>query len=136
MRINADLRETPSRARKPLFTRTFLGSLRRKALRRRVWHSALDKVERGIITLSIRLIDSVQSATLGIEIVKITKKLRDALRSPFITYLETQSLIEAKKIANQAVEFGNTKAREWIYDFGFTRYLTLLNYNKPAGWTP
>ena len=136
MRINADLRETPSRERKTLFTRSFLGSLRRKALQKRVWYSALDKVERGIITLSIRLIDSVQSATLGIEIVKITKKLRDALKSPFIRYLETFSLKEAKKIADQAIGFGNTKARDWVYDFGFTRYLTLINHNKPTGWGP
>lgn len=136
MRIYAGSRETPPRARNVMFTRTFLGSLRRKALRRRVWHSALDKVERGIVTLSIRLIDSVKSETLGIEIVKITKKLRDALRSPFVTYLESFSLKEAMKIADQAVEFGNTEAREWVYDFGFTRYLTLLNYNKPTGWGP
>ena len=74
MRINANPEDTPGGERKPLFTRSFLGGLRRKALQKRVWYSALDKVERGIITLSIRLIDSVQSATLGIEIVKITKK--------------------------------------------------------------
>jgi len=121
---------------KPLFTRSFLGGLRRKSLQKRVWYSALDKVERGIITLSIRLIDAVQSETLGIEIVKITKKLRDALRSPFVTYLETFSLKEALKIADQAAEFGNKKAQEWVYDFGFTRYLTLLNHNKPTGWGP
>lgn len=136
MRINTDLRETPAGARKTLFTRTFLVKLRRKALRRRVWHSALDKIERGILTLSIKLVDTIQSEILGIEIVKITKKLKDALKSPFVTYFETFGLGEAKKIANQAVKFGNTEAREWIYDFGFTRYLTLINYNKSPGWSP
>jgi len=136
LRIKANPEGTPDGGRKTLFTRSFLGGLRRKALQKRVWYSALDKVERGIITLSIRLIDAVQSETLGIEIVKISKKLKDALKSPFLTYLETFSLKEAMKIADQAIGFGNTKAREWVYDFGFARYLTLLNHNKPTGWGP
>jgi len=136
MRINVQTGESPGGGHKTLFTSSFLGGLRKKALQRRVWYSALDKVERGIITLSIRLIDSVQSATLGIEIVKITKKLKDALKNPFITYMETFSLQEAMKIADQALRFGNPKAQEWVYDFGFARYLALINYNKPMEWSP
>jgi len=71
-----------------LYTREFLVEIRRKALRRDVWFKALDRVERGILSLTARVVDRVKSVALGVELVKMIKKLRDALRSGFVRRME------------------------------------------------
>lgn len=117
-----------------MFTRDFLAGVRRKALRRKVWYNALDRVERGILSLTSQLVDRVESRVLGVEIVKILAKLRDAMKSDFVRLVEGYGVKMAKKISVQALEWGNMLAEAWSYDFGFARYLALLNANKPSGW--
>jgi len=117
-----------------MFTRSFLVEVRRKALRRGVWFKALDRVERGILSLAARVVDRVESAVLGVELVKILRKLRDALKSGFVRRMEEYGLGRARMVARQAVEWGYAAARGWASDLGFVRYLTIIDVNKPAGW--
>jgi len=117
-----------------MFTRDFLEGVRRKALRRKVWYSALDGVERGILSLTSRIVDRVESRVLGVEIVKILAKLRDAMKSDFVRLVEGYGVGTAKKLSVQASEWGNMLADAWSYDLGFARYLALLDTNKPSGW--
>jgi len=58
-----------------MFTSSFLSDMRRKALRKGVWYKALDALERGILSLTSRVIERVESAVLGVELVKIISKL-------------------------------------------------------------
>jgi len=113
-----------------VFTRHYLEGVRRKAIRGKVWYSTLDRVERGILTLSSRTIDCVKSSVLGVILVKIIAKLRDALKSPFLKRAETYGASMVDKISKQAVEWGYTEARSWSMDFGFFRYIALLDFNK------
>ena len=117
-----------------MFTRNFLVGVRRKALRKRVWWMALDRVERAIIDLTIRVVQRVQSETLGEEIVKILKKLKDALKSPFVKLMESYGLETARKLSRQALSWGYRKAEGWTYDFGFVKYLTVIETNNPIGF--
>ena len=117
-----------------MFTRSFLVEVRRKALRRGVWFRALDRVERGILSLAARVVDRVESAVLGVELVKILRKLRDALKSGFVRRMEEYGLRRARMVARRAVEWGYAAARVWASDLGFVRYLTLIDVNKPSGW--
>jgi len=117
-----------------MFTRGFLAGVRRKALRRRVWYSALDRVERGILSLTSRIVDRVESRVLGVMLVKIIVKLKEALKSPFVKRMETYGVDMAGKLAEQAVEWGYGDVRGWVMDMGFSGYLTLLDFNKPSGW--
>ena len=117
-----------------MFDRQFLVECRRRALRKRVWYSALDRVERGILTLASQVTDMVRSTTLGIEIVKILAKLKDALKSGFVRHMESYGLGEARKISAQAVQFGSGRAEAWGHDFGFVRYLAFMDLNRPTGW--
>lgn len=117
-----------------MFTKEFLAGIRRKALRRKVWYSALDRVERGMLSLTSRIVDRVESKVLGVEIVKILAKLRDAMKSDFVRLVESYGVRMAKKLSVQASEWGNMFADVWSYDLGFARYLALLNVNKPSGW--
>ena len=118
----------------PVFTKQFLADVRRKALRRGVWFSALDGVERGILTLTSRLLDEVRSTELCIELVKILAKIRDASKGGFVRRMEEYGLVQARKLAAQAVEWGYTSARAWASSFGFVRYLTLIDVNRPTGF--
>ena len=60
------------------FSGDYLRSVRLAALRRRVWYRVLDRVERGIVDLTIVFVEKVQSQVLAKELVKILAKLRDA----------------------------------------------------------
>jgi len=117
-----------------MFTRKFLVGWRRKALRRRVWYSSLDRVERGILSLAARVVDRVESVVLGVVLVKILGKLRDALKGPFARKMETYGLEKARIISKTAVEWGHSAAVGWAHDFGFIRYLAALELNAPSGW--
>ncbi len=49
---------------KPLRRDTILG-LKTRALRRRVWYRTLDRIERGLVDLTIRWVDKVRNRTMA-----------------------------------------------------------------------
>ena len=117
-----------------MFTGRFLSSVRGKAIRRGVWFRALDSLERGVLTLASRIVDRVESAVLGVEIVKILRKLSDAMKSGFAKRMEEYGFGQALKMSGIAVEWGHAMAVEWSSDLGYVRYLTVLDLNWPAGF--
>jgi len=117
-----------------MFTRDFLVGVRRKALRRKVWYSALDRVERGILSLTSQIVDRVESRVLGVELVKILAKLRDALKGELVRRMEEYGYERAKEIAGTAVEWGNRAAKGWASEITLVRYLSVMDMNKPSGY--
>jgi hypothetical protein len=117
-----------------VFTSSFLEGVRVRALRRGVWYSALDRVDRGILYLTSRVVDEVRSVALGDMIVKILAKLKEALKSGFVRHMESYGSERARAVAGQAVAWGYGAARGWAWDLGFVRYLTLIDVNKPTGF--
>ena len=117
-----------------MFTKEFLSGVRRMALRRRVFFKALDGVERGILSISAKIIDSVKSGVLMIQLVKIISKLRDACKSDFVRHLERYGMERVRVVQSQAAGFGYRGADKLIGDFGFVRYLVFLDFNQPLGW--
>ncbi len=107
-----------------MFTREFIHSMKRKALRRGVWFTALNQLERGILSLTARVVERVVSVKLGIILVKIFSKLRDAFNGAFIKRIEL-GIILARRIAAQAVVWGYHEAERWASDDDFIRYLTV-----------
>jgi hypothetical protein len=119
-----------------LYTREFLLGLRRKAMRRRVWYRCLDGVDRGIFYLVTRVVDRIESEVLGVVVVRMVRKLRDALKSEFARLMESDGFRMARDAAERAVEWGSGVAGEWARDLGYVRYLTALKLNRPSGWGP
>ena len=109
-----------------MFTSEFILSMKRKALRRRVWFCALDHDERCILSLTARLVERVESALLGTILVKILKKLRNALDNQLVKRMEF-GIKRAREIATQAVAWGYDEAEIWASDDDFISYLTLLD---------
>jgi len=117
-----------------MFSRRFLEGVRSKAIRVGVWFTAIDRIERGILALTIRTVDVVRSITLGVEIVKILVKLREALKSGFVRCMNGFGLKRAMKVSRQAVEWGYNAAKDWASDLGFIQYLTMIDVNRPKGF--
>ena len=110
-----------------------LRGIRSIALRKRVWYRALDKVERGIVDLTISVVESVKSLTLVRELAKILAKLREALKSAFTRHVEDYGYRKFVEVVRVAVSFGNGEALRWGSE-QLARLLALNNYNNPVGW--
>ena len=117
-----------------MFTRDFLISVKRKALRKRVWYRSLDGIERGILSLAARVVERVDSEVLGVVLVKIIAKLNDDLKGVFVRRMETFGFRRIKKIIGMAQLWGNDSAGLWGRDVGFVRYLTIMCLNSKAGF--
>lgn len=78
--------------------------------------------------------DGIESAVLGVELMKILVNLRDALKGGFARRMEEYGAFRAKKLVAQAAEWGSGTAREWASDIGLIRYLTLIDMNRPSGF--
>lgn len=117
-----------------MFTKGFLSEVRCSALRKGVWYRALDSVERGILFISAKIIDTVKSDVLNSLLVKIIAKLRDFFKSGFVQHFEQFGMERMKIIQAQAIEFGYKGAEQLGKDLGFIKYLMFLDYNQPIGW--
>ena len=117
-----------------MFTRDFLLKVRRRSLRKGVWYKSLDCLERGIISLAAQVVDRVQNVVLGVEIVKILAKLRDALKGELVRRMEEYGYERAKEIAAIAVEWGNRAAKYWVSEINLARYLSVMDLNQPSGY--
>ena len=117
-----------------MLTKSFLASVRRKALRHGVLFKALDQVERGLLNLASLVLDRVESDLLGVELVKILSKLKDAMRSPFQRHLEEYGFSRLRILVEQALSLNCKIAGEWVRDLNFAKYLTMMDLNKPTGF--
>ena len=117
-----------------MFTRGFLEEIRLKAIRRRVLYSALDGVERGILYLCTRVVDEVSSPVLGVQLVEIVSRLREAMKSAFTRHVESYGVKRVVQLVEQANALGCKRASEWMHDMSFISYLTFMNINQPIGY--
>jgi flagellar motor switch protein FliG len=114
-----------------MITGSFLKKMRRRALRKGVLYNALDRVEQGILSLAGKLVDSIKSEMLGVQIVKILAKLKKALNSEFQKHVESYGLEKANERIEQAENFGNIV--DWL-SLKYATYLAFLDFNNPIGW--
>jgi hypothetical protein len=117
-----------------MFTRGHLRKWWNRALRRKILFSALDREDRGYLYLAMKAFDEIRNEKVGMIIVKILAKLKDALKSPFVRRMETYGVEKARSISALAVEWGHNEAEGWAREKGFARFLTALEFNAPSGW--
>jgi hypothetical protein len=116
-----------------VLSKELLREVRGIALRKRVWYKALDEIERGIVNLTISIVERVKSRLLMQEISKILDKLREAFKSAFTRHVEDYGFKKLMDVINVAVSFGNQEALKWGSK-SFARLLAVNNYNNPVGW--
>jgi len=108
--------------------------IRVKAIRRRVLYGALDGVERGILYLCTRVVDKVSSPVLGVQLVEIVSRLREAMKRAFTRHVESYGFKRVVQLVEQAKAMGCKRTSEWLHDMNFIKYLTFLNLNQPIGY--
>jgi len=121
---------TPVRAllEKPLTSETIAG-LKVRALRRRVWYRALDRIERGLLDLTIRWVDKVRSGLMARVLLRILVKLAQAMEQGMERVLSVGREL-ALRASALAVGLGNRQAYAWRFDESFWR---ALGFGKTRG---
>jgi hypothetical protein len=105
-----------------------LAEAKKLALRRGVWFR-LNRVERGIIDLTVRYVDCIKSGVLAKVVAVIMEKLQSSMESIVDRLVRTVGLPLARKISDIAVSWGNRLASMWADDVAFARFL-VVNFGK------
>ena len=108
-----------------------LADAKKTALRRGVWFRSLNRVERGIIDLTVKCLDYIKSTRLAKLLEAITNKLQLALENKTDRLVRTIGLPLARKISDIAVSWGNLLASLWAEDRAFARYLAFCLDRAP-----
>jgi hypothetical protein len=106
-----------------------LTETKKHALRRGIWFRALNRVERGIIDLTVRYVDTIKSKALAKVLTAIIEKLQQTMETLTDKMIRTVGLPLARKISNIAVSWGNHLAKLWAEDRAFARFL-VTNFAK------
>jgi len=110
-------------------TRDDLARLRSKALRRGLWFRALNRDERMLMNLVIRVVDRVRSLLLAKLLFSAVKKLLEAMESEVARMMRTVGRQLAKNLSRIAQAWGNKAAAQWTEDLGFIQYLAVTQKN-------
>jgi len=108
----------------PPITCEVLIGIKTRGLRRRVWYRALDRMERGLVDLTIRWVDKVRSGRMTETLMRILAKLAQALETGMGKVLGKGRILAARA-SELAVKWGNVSAYSWRYEQGFCRAIGL-----------
>jgi hypothetical protein len=106
--------------------------LKLKALRSGLWFRTLNKIERALVNLTIKVVNYVQSRTLVEILSSIIAKLDDALETGVLQALREVGFPLAYKLSSLAQKWNNESARNWMYDVSFAKFLAIMHINNPA----
>ncbi len=101
-----------------------LAGLKTRALRKRVWFRVLDRVERGLLDLTIRWVDDVRSGRFRETLLRILVKLAQAMEQGMARVLVVGREL-ALRASLLAVRWGNDQAYAWRFEESFWRGLGL-----------
>src|SRR2546425_9679055 len=96
-------------------TREILVGLKTRGLRRRLWYTTLDRMERGLVDLTIRWVDKVRSGRMTETLMRILEKLAQALETGMGRVLGRGREL-ALRASSLAVGWGNSQAYAWRHD--------------------
>jgi hypothetical protein len=99
---------------------------KKNALRRGVWFRSLNRIERGIIDLTIRYVENIKSTKLAKIVTAIIEKLQTATKNRLDRLVRTIGLALAHKLSKIAMSWGNKSARQWANDCSYAKYLVLF----------
>lgn len=105
-----------------------LVSMKRKALRKRIWFKILNQAERALINLTIRVVDRVRSNDLVKVLLAPIEKLRNVVKSALERAEEIGRPL-AEKLVSIARAWGNREAGSWMKDRMFVIYTGLSSLN-------
>ena len=115
-----------------------LALLRARALRKGVWFRTLNRVERSIVELTMRCVNTISSNKLTSTLRKIVEKLKTALESPVRALAQSIGRQLAGLASKLASSWGNPHAHAWARDERFAFFWAICYLNMPdyykRGW--
>lgn len=114
--------------------RTQLIRLKLKAMRSGVWFSALRRIDRVLIDLTIKVTSTIRSVSLAKSIYSITSRLEGLLESRLVRAVREIGFPLACKLGLFAQKWGNTSAKSWACDSSFASFLAVLQMNDPKNF--
>jgi len=115
-----------------LLRKSELTKIKCKALRRGVWFRLLSRIERGILDLTIKIVEKIRSFILAKVVSLIVKKLLDSMESKVSRLITEVGPALAHKLSVTAQKWGNQSAIHWSDDPGFRQYLAVMYLNTPS----
>ena len=106
-----------------------LVNLKTKAMRSGAWFKALQRIDRVLFDLTIRVVDNIRSAKLEKSIVVIVRKLEYNTKSNFSGRLKEIGFLLVQKISSLAQKLGNVSATDWVFDSSFADFLAVMHVN-------
>ena len=103
-----------------------LVNLKTRAMRSGAWFRALQRIDRVLFDLTIRVVDTIRSAKLAKSIALLARKLEDAIESGFSSRLRAIGFPLAQKISLTAQKLGNISASSWAFDSSFAIFLAVM----------
>ena len=82
-------------------------NLKTKAMRSGAWFKVLQRIDRVLFDLTIRVVSNIRSARLAKCILILTRKLENARKGSFSMHLREIGLPLAQKISSTAQKIGN-----------------------------
>lgn len=112
-----------------MMARKDLLKIKSKALRARVWFRDLSRVERAIMDLTIKCVDTIRSATLAETIMTIVNKILEYMGGDFMERAERAGYEITEELCAFGRRWGNKTCAAWKSDRRFARFqgVNLLN---------
>ena len=107
-----------------------LMNLKTKAMRAGAWFKELQRIDRALFDLTIRVVDKIRSAKLAKSILMLTRKLESAMKITFSIRMGEIGLPLAQQISSVAQKLGNIFARSWAVDASFGFFLAVMQINN------
>jgi len=122
-----DPRATAAEKNQDLLSVEKLFKIKKFALRRGVWFKALNRIERGVLDLTMKYVDNVKSTKLAKVLTAIIQKLKQATESMVDRLMRTVGIALAQKSSSIAVGWGNVSAKSWASDLPFAAFLAVMH---------
>jgi len=116
-----------------MFSREKLIRIRTVAIRRGVWYKALDRAERGLVELTIRIVRRIGSLLLKRVLTSVFKKLQTAMENKIAHLSRKVGEPLAEKLSLIAQSWGNASAFLWKTERNFIQFLAIMYLGSPRG---
>jgi len=107
--------------------------LKIKAMRAGVWFRSLERIDRVLYDLMLKVDVTLRSPVLARSILSIKSKLEGFLEGKIVRATREIGLLLASKVSLIAQKWGNVNSKDWINDMGFVRYLAVMDINGRLG---
>jgi len=99
-------------------------------MRAGVWFSALPRIDRVLVDLTIKVAENIRSSFLAKSLFNVVGKLEGLLESSIFKSSRCIGRTLAKKISDIGQSLGNASAKTWADDPSFAFFLAVMHTNR------